>query len=297
MQQRLVKVDQESLRAQLQKKLPPKVRLFQLEDIPGVMRSRMGWPVAAGLMERWFNGAAFRMPAEMKESRSPHRLNQLSSVHLEESIVTMSWALRFARVQTAMATLQSGWATAKGIKELRQKIKDQSFGKTLKRWRFGDFNQSAKVLDATCQVNYLTFGKLSDPMDDFYGAMGEAQLKVAASGFVSTGSNGSGTVDIDELAFYLRDSYDFNDSNPLMSQPLGFWGATGVERHFQLRRDIPISDQWVHTDAADVAATKYEVQNNDFRRWSALQGRGGDFMVLSDVHRVRLAFPLRFDLQ
>ncbi len=28
--------------AQLEKKLPPKVRIFQLDDIPGVMRSRLG---------------------------------------------------------------------------------------------------------------------------------------------------------------------------------------------------------------------------------------------------------------
>ncbi len=50
----IVHVDTERLRAQLEDKLPPKVRRFRLDDIPGVMRSRLGWPVAAALMERWF---------------------------------------------------------------------------------------------------------------------------------------------------------------------------------------------------------------------------------------------------
>ncbi|GKT19773.1 hypothetical protein AVHY2522_23705 [Acidovorax sp. SUPP2522] len=69
----MVQVDQERLRAQLEKKLPPKVRLFQLDDIPGVMRSRMGWPVAAALMERWFRGASFKMPGPMKRGEAVSR--------------------------------------------------------------------------------------------------------------------------------------------------------------------------------------------------------------------------------
>jgi len=38
----IVRVDTERLRARLEEKLPPKVRRFRLDDIPGVMRSRLG---------------------------------------------------------------------------------------------------------------------------------------------------------------------------------------------------------------------------------------------------------------
>ena len=64
----LIKMDQEVFRSQL-KELPRHkytTEVFQLRDIPLVMRSRLGWHVAAALMERWFNGAAFAMPDDMK---------------------------------------------------------------------------------------------------------------------------------------------------------------------------------------------------------------------------------------
>ncbi len=74
----IVHVDTERLRAQLEEKLPPKVQRFRLDDIPGVMRSRLGWPVAAALMERWFRGAAFEMPDTIKSGQ--RRLIDLNSV-------------------------------------------------------------------------------------------------------------------------------------------------------------------------------------------------------------------------
>ena len=89
----VIRVDQSLLRAQLEKKLPPKVRLFQLDDILGVMRSRLGWPVAAALMERWFRGAGFEMPDLMKQGRGNYRLSGLIPAYLDESTVTMAWAL------------------------------------------------------------------------------------------------------------------------------------------------------------------------------------------------------------
>lgn len=292
----MVKIDQERLRAQLEKKLPPKVRLFQLNDIPGVMRSRMGWPVAAALMERWFRGAAFEMPELMKRGRDPFELSQLGSLRLDESAVTMNWALGFARVRAAMVKLQKEWATPSALLLLKKRINDQTAGASQPS-RFGNLAQPAKVIDGTCQTNYVHCGQLSDPLDDFYGAMGEATLKIAVSGLVAKNSFGKTTVVIDELGFYLRDSYDFNDGEtPFLSQPLGFWGFQGVSR-VNVGRGIPISDQWVNQEASKIHGDVYFVQNEDFRRWRIQHGRGADFVVLSDVHRVRLPFPIKLDWQ
>ena len=180
----IVHVDTERLRAQLEDKLPPKVRRFRLDDIPGVMRSRLGWPVAAALMERWFRGAGFEITLPIKLSTPPKQLHQLPASQLDENTVTMQWALGFVRVQTAVSLLQAQWNTPAGIQRLQTQVNRQAIGQH-GTWRFGDLNQPAKVLDHTCQVNRLKVGRFGDPMDDFYGAMGEATLKIAVSGTVT----------------------------------------------------------------------------------------------------------------
>ncbi|GKT15286.1 DUF6402 family protein [Acidovorax sp. SUPP2522] len=291
----LLKAPQKALDAMLGRKNTPQyaTRLFQLRDIPSVMRSRLGWPVAAALMERWFNGAPLAMPQEMKESRPPHRLIQLGAERLDENTVSMAWALGFARVQTAMASLQAKWSSPAGIAMLKRRVETENRGRNHQCWRFGNLSQPAKILEDTCQVNYLAFGQWSDPMDDFYGAMGEAQINVAVSGMVTPQGMGKATIEINELGFYLRDAYDFNDDNSFISQPLGCWGFNGVECGVRTQWSVPLEEVLVNESPAAVQGYKYIVQNKDFRDWRAKHQRGGDFMVLSDVRRVRLPFPQR----
>ncbi|SFD82261.1 DUF6402 family protein [Paracidovorax konjaci] len=289
----IVHVDRERTRAELEKKLPPKTRRFQLDDIPGVMRSRLGWPVAAALMDRWFRGAGFAISRPIKRSQSPNELHQLPAWQLEENTVTMGWALGFARVQAAVSRLQAQWHSPAAMVELQSKVTRQTGGRA-RPWRFGNLDQPAKVLDDTCQVNFLNVGRFTDPMDDFYGAMGEATLKIAVSGLVTPKGPYRAAIAIDELGFYLRDSYDFNDDS-FLSQPLGFWGPRGVKRSPRSALDIPIDAQWMYADADEASRQSYLVQNQHFRQWRALHGRGGDFMVVSDVHRLRLPFPIKLE--
>lgn len=289
----IVPIDGERLRTQLEKKLPPKVRRFRLDDIPGVMRSRLGWPVAAALMERWFRGTGFAISLPIKRSERPNQLHQLPASQLEENAVPMQWALGFARVGAAVSQLQAQWKSPAGIVELQRKVTRQTLGQT-RPWHFGDLNQPAKILDDTCQVNFLKVGRFSDPMDDFYGAMGEATLKIAVSGLVTPKGPGKVAIAINELAFYLRDAYDFNDDS-FLSQPLGFWGPGGVESTPRSALDIPLDEQWIYANADEAARQSYLVQNKHFRQWRALHGRGGDFMIVSDVHRVRLPFPVMLE--
>ncbi|WP_353618345.1 DUF6402 family protein [Paracidovorax avenae] len=256
-------------------------------------RSRLGWPVAAALMERWFRGAGFEITRSIKRSLPPGLLHQLPASQLDEDTVTMQWALGFSRVQAAVSRLQSEWSSPAGIVELQRKVTRQTLGR-IPPWRFGNLNQPAKILDDTCQVNVLQVGRLSDPVDDFYGAMGEATLKVAVSGLVTLRGHGKVVIAIDELAFYLRDSYDFNDDS-LLSQPLGFWGPHGVKRFPRSALDIPLAEQWMYADADEASSQSYLVQNRHFRQWRALHGRGGDFMIVSDTHRVRLPFPTQLE--
>lgn len=292
----LLKAPEEALNTLLGRRKPPQyaTRLFQLRDIPSVMRSRLGWPVAAALMERWFDGAAYQMTPAVKGSVEGQRLSQLPAAQLDENNVSMAWALGFARVQAALEQLRTSWASPAGIAQLKEHVDRQRLGRQQQCWRLGDLGLPAKILDTTCQVNYLVFGRLSDPLDDFYGAMGEAQIKVAASGVVVPINNGKTTVKIDELAFYLRDSYDFNDGRSFISQPLGCWGFDGMECGIHTQLKVPIEDTSVDESPESVQAYKYVVQNQDFRRWREKNNRGADFMIVSDVHRIKLAFPQTF---
>lgn len=269
-------------------------KIFQLRDIPGVMRSKLGWPVAASLMERWFNGAPLALPLEVKRSTEGNRLSQLPSALIDETIVTMAWALKFSRVKAAVAHLQANWASPAGIGLLKRRIVRELPQRIGQCWRFGNLNQPAKVLDDLSQVNFVGVGKTSDPMDDFYGAMGESQLKLAVSGIVIS-SSGVTSVEIYELGFYLRDAYDFNDSS-FISQPLGCWGFNGVECGISTRLSIEIEDTIADINPKDAANLKYYVKNSDFQKWRNKNNKGGDFMVVSDVHRVRLAIPQKFTI-
>ncbi len=290
----IVRVDTERLRARLEEKLPPKVRRFRLDDIPGVMRSRLGWPVAAALMERWFRGVGFEITLPIKRSLPPNRLRQLPDWQLDEDTVHMEWALGFARVRAAMASLQAQWNSPAGIAQLKRRIEEQMGSIASQSWRFGNLNQPAKVLDSTCQVNFLEVGRFGDPMDDFYGAMGESTLKIAVSGLVTSKEPGKMAIAVDELAFYLKDSYDFNDDS-FISQPLGFWSHQGVARSPRSTLDVPLTEQWTYTDPSKADRQSYLVQNRHFRQWRSLYGRGGDFVIVSDVHRVRLPFPIKLE--
>lgn len=290
----LATIDVEKFRADLEKRMPPKQKRFRLDDIPNVMRSRLGWSVAAALMDRWFKTPAYVMPDAMKSGLVPSQLNQLNAAQLDEHTVKMGWALSYARVHAAMVKLHAKWASPAGIIQLKRRVSEQGVGRSAQCWQLGNLTQPAKILDKTSQVNFERIGHFSDPMDDFYGAMGEATLKVAVSGIVTPMAQGKAAIVIDELGFYLRDSYEFNDDS-FVSQPLGFWSFNGVERNPQLALDVPTNTQWIYGNSVELRSQRYLVQNKHFRQWRIEQGYGGDFMILSDVHRVRLATPVRIE--
>ncbi|CAN7655276.1 DUF6402 family protein [Acidovorax sp. LjRoot194] len=290
----IVKTDVAKLRTQLEQRLPS-VPLFELSDIPDVMRSRMGWPVAAAMMDRWFRSSKFEMSLEMKRSTEPPcLLHQLHEERLDEKLIKMKWALGFARVQTALRNLQTNWSSKAGLELLHGRISRQGFGKSQSCWRFGNLSRPVKEIDNICQVNKEPIGALSDPMDDFYAAMGQSTLKVAVSGIVTSDSSTKFSIEIDELGFYLKDAYDFND-DLFLSQPLGFWGFKGVERTPRFTLDVFTTPRFVNsTDIEEVRGRTYLVHNKHFRLWREQHGRGGDFVVVSDLHRVRLPQTIKY---
>lgn len=84
---------------------PPKVVVVErlaLSRLPGAMRN-MGWDTAAALMQRWFDSPAWEMPDSWKKDKTQPDFKQLPSGQCDESIVTMAWAMTFARCRDAVA--------------------------------------------------------------------------------------------------------------------------------------------------------------------------------------------------
>lgn len=83
----------------------------------------------------------------------------------------------------------------------------------------GDFNKGAislgytedvMELDNTSQVNLISIGSKLDTINDWYGAMGNSNLKVCVRGMTQI-REGEVFFIVDKLGFYLKDTFDFLD--------------------------------------------------------------------------------------
>ncbi|WP_323870653.1 DUF6402 family protein [Xenorhabdus doucetiae] len=141
------------------------------------------------------------------------------------------------------------------------------------------YSDSAIELDIYAQVNYKEIGSLTDAIDDYFGAIGKATLKLAVRGYVD--KTKTKNVFITEgLGIYLKDSYDF--VNP--DEFLGVWSRDGV-----LSKVKTVTYMGFYKDNMwrELAAGEYSryvpVYNEDFRKWQNKHNKGGDFIVFSDV--------------
>jgi hypothetical protein len=123
-------------------------------------------------------------------------------------------------------------------------------------------SQPVQLLDAD-YVNYRTVDFGCFDLDDMTAALGRFTFRVVVVGSITpeTGSHRSRhRVTITNVGVYIRDSFDFNGN-----QFLGYWD------------DSDNSVSMVNFLSGDA------VSNADFRSWRSTHGRGGDFLVFSDV--------------
>jgi Family of unknown function (DUF6402) len=252
---------------------------LNLIEIPRVMREKKLF-TGAEIMEHWFLGKPFVMPANWKSAENTIDPRTISATHIEATIITMQWALTFPRALHAYNELknavygnlkQSSLAASQA--ELFKNLKrDGKFTKKMERFGFG----GGQILHNTAHINTRSVGanfsgKLADPLDDMYCALGAFGIHVAGAGVVTPldvkAGNGTHQVKIDKLGFYIKDTYDFNQD-----QPLGYWSEEGV--------------------AQFVRAGSVAVENKSFRDWRARFNHGGDFMIFSDVRWEGVARPL-----
>ena len=252
---------------------------LNLVDIPRVMREKK-LTRGAEIMEHWFSGKPFSMPATWKAGKNAPDPRTISPEHINDTIITMSWALGFPRALASYNELKSavnGTLSEKSLNFSKDELfanlrADGKFTKKAERFGFGD----GRTLHKTAHINTRTVGtnyseKLTDPLDDMYCALGAFGIHVAGSGVVTplAPKAGAGThqVKIDKLGFYIKDTYDFNED-----QALGYWSDEGVSR--------------------SAGPGSSSVENKSFRDWRARFAHGGDFMIFSDVRWEGVPKPL-----
>lgn len=240
--------------------------------IPGIMRRR-GWLNGARLQDVWFSRPPNSAPARGVPDTTTIRMD--------------AWALTFPRCAEAVRGMISerSWCGDEARRNLGRILQRQ--GKLgSQRTTFGDLGRPVPQLDADQVLTERWVGSLGDPLDDMYAALGSFAVRVVAAGTVGpvqvplpsmTSSPRPRTTatryqaQIEQVGLFIRDSFDFNGF-----QPLGFWSSTDVAR-----APLPGYD-WVGNDT--------------YRAWRAANGRGGDFIVYSDLKVVRRTPPDTVDI-
>ena len=228
-------------------------------SIPKIMRHH-GWKNGAWLLDTWLSRASAIFP-----TYGPTVTN----------VIKMAWVLKFQRAKEVFDSMVAArvWANAPAQKEIARMLKKSGYLTAAPMSRpFGNLNAHIQLLDMD-YVNQrsVTFGVGN--LDDLSAALGNFTLRVAVAGGVTPLTASKFHVIINEVAIYVRDSFDFEGE-----QFLGFWDDSDNS----VSMLNPLSGT--------------SISNQDFRDWRAATGLGGDFLVFSDAHRLRLTTPDEFDV-
>ena len=255
-----------------------KVDIFHLDQLPDAME-KMGWKVAPQLMRHWFSlRPAYKFTEDIKNQLLRGDARLIPEERVNDTIVKMAWARPFIenKLQERMAT----WNSPAGIDELRNKLRLAGYSPNL-CVPLG-MSDNARVLDASSQVNTIDVGGLFDTIDDWYGAIGNANLKFAVSGY-SGSHQKKPAFFVDRVGAYLKDTYDFVDKNPITSEPLGIWSKNRILTKAESALYLDSYLAGIFGILARNWSGFIPVFNSDFRDWQDKHNTGGDFVVFSDV--------------
>jgi hypothetical protein len=250
-----------------------------ISRIPKAMRN-MGWNVSASLMERWFASSPWAMPDSWKHETTKLRAMTIDAAHIDESIVSMRWALSFPRCAEALEALKDRWDVQPAAAEIVKKLLGAGWD-GMSTLQLGNDRLPAKALDDACAVNYRRLGSLRDTLDDMYGALGRSNLKLAVIGNAFTNpTTGRRVFHVEKTGTYIKDHYDFNGT-----QYLGLWTEDGV-----LSKAATVADTMLSGVSSPGMVYHWRgggvghVFNQHFRNYRENQKKGGDFLIYSDVH-------------
>ena len=273
---------------------------FKVTDIPNAM-DRNGWTISARFMRKWLNEPEYVLPRKAKIGNIPPSAlpkNALVTDLPFEWLLTSSTRIK-PRVDELLASLGSVNNVNPYIghtKEFRNQLSKGlvQFLRRLSRLgyvdehtrclkdTYADFSDlSAIELEEKSQFNFIPIGstnieKLTDDLDDVYGALGNFTIKMAATRFrITSNYQGFARIEIDEIGLYVRDTYDFiNDDGD--DQFLGYWNHSGPYKYgASAKLDSIFSDNKTYLKAT----------NNSFNAYRKKTGKGCDFIVFSTVQK------------
>ncbi|GGP26710.1 DUF6402 family protein [Silvimonas amylolytica] len=257
---------------------------LELDEIPGAM-DKMDWPISARMMRRWFANPQYVMSEAEKARLSHLDARKLDTALYDDQTVKMDWALAYPRVQAALTRLIEQAITSNSVNILRRHLQVMGW-KPGADCRLGRIGGSARELDATCQIQYCGFGARMDTIDDLYGAIGTAILKLAV-----VGQSKGAFFYVEKLGVYIRDTYDFTDAKLVLGkiatpfhkpEPLGIWSRDRcLSKYEMVSYMAAMNESW--SVVGDAFPGFVPVFNIDFRRWQDKHHSGGDFLVYSDV--------------
>jgi hypothetical protein len=275
------------------------VRQFKITDIPDAMR-KMNWPVAAALMDHWFDGKPWDtedggMPKLAKDRKQP-----VPPQYIDNSIVKMQWLLQFPQAKEMFKQLEGGWNNPDAQNLMRDRF-DSHFGDIKEGVREVGFGADTQQADKFKYFNSRTynFDLVGGGIDELRGALGDFTMKVIAEGSLRISEFEYVFCPV-RLGFYIDDTYDFIDGAITPSQPLGFWNFNGLAMSVTeaLATNLSIDSQSLllagqsmvksQSDLdqkfKDIATDRYFlVRNKDFQTYRKKFGRGGDFKIYSDI--------------
>ena len=259
-------------------------------DIASAMKF-MGWPVASSLMDKWASGSAWPMPAGVKlGTTSP-------GAHIDTTLVTVAWLKKFARAAIAYQSAINNALNVPAQKVLRARL--AAAGWTSGNFSLGSTSLDAKTLDTVCQTNFVQFGSTNDTIDELYGAIGKGTFKVAVVGRVILTAAKKPVFNVDSLGVYFRDTYDFIDDG-WISQPLGVWSKSRCLSKAETAAYYLEKANRTLNPAARLIPSLFSgfeaVNNGDVCAWRDASGKGGDYVIYSDVSWVTPATAMQVAL-
>jgi len=262
---------------------------IRISYIPKVMR-KIGWKKSAQMMDRWLNSPGWKCPDTWKEGSELPQGLYIPDQHCDDSIITMTWLMQYPSAVSSMRTLMAKACSPAAMKITAHRLKALGWSGSgaytfSRRNLIGRPSMSARELEQKYQNNFELVGgnfvtHMFDTLDDIYGALGTYSLKVAVIGTAFQHTDGKRYLEAQWAGIYVKDFYDFNN-NGAWDQPLGYWTDEGI-----LRR----ADSAISTIAGQKIYFKKRIRkvsavhNSDFLKYREATGKGGDFVVFSDVN-------------
>lgn len=253
------------------------IQRLTLRKLPDVMKN-MGWSTAAELMERWFTSPSFIITDDIKMQFYGQPL-LIKEQNYDDKIVKMKWYLSFPGMKEHVIKLSQTYLTPNSKKELLKKLVIANIRKD------GDYlcpmnPESARELNAVCQIQTKPMGHLLDTINDIYGSLGEYSLQLAVIGILKVPKTGRAYFQIHKMGIYIKDLFEFNGF-----QFLGLWtqekclGKAEIVSH-SLKGAAAAES---YTPMEEITSPVFFVYNSDFREWREKHNMGGDFIIYSDV--------------